>query len=174
MIGLLIILGLGGISLMAAVDIWQMQRQREREEQLIFVGEQYRQAIRKYYYSSPIGSPHTLPSSLEALLDDERYPIRVRHLRRLYPDPITGNSQWGEIKAGDRIAGVYSLSESQPIKQAGFSPANENFVDSSSYQDWVFTFNGALQTAPSLPSGINTLINTPRASPERPAIGNIK
>jgi type II secretory pathway pseudopilin PulG len=168
MIGLLIVLALGGISLMAAVDIWQMQRQREREEQLIFVGDQYRQAIRKYYYSVPNGSPQVLPMSLEELLDDDRYPIRVRHLRRLYPDPITGNSQWGEIRAGDRIAGVYSLSESQPIKQAGFSPANENFIDSSSYQDWVFTFNGALQTAPSLPSGINTLITAPARRPNSP------
>lgn len=145
LMGLLIILALGGITLMAAVDYWSVQRQREREEQLLFVGEQYRQAIRHYYFAAPPGTPRSLPANLELLLEDDRYPVRVHHLRRLYPDPITGAPQWGEVRIGDRLAGVYSLSEATPIKQAGFTPSNDNFRDSSKYRDWVFVFTGAMR-----------------------------
>ena len=121
LLGLLIVLVLGGIGLMAAVDMWTLQRQREREAQLLFAGDQYRLAIQRYYYAAPPGSARTLPTSLAELLEDRRYPQTVRHLRRLYPDPITGQAEWGVLRMGERIAGVYSLSEAQPIKQAGFA-----------------------------------------------------
>lgn len=145
MMGLLIVLALGGISLMAAVDYWSVQRQREREEQLLFVGAQYRQAIRHYYFAAPPGTPRTFPANLQLLLQDDRYPIPVHHLRRLYPDPISGSQEWGEIRIGGKLAGVYSLSEAPPIKQAGFAPSDDSFRDSSKYRDWVFAFTGALR-----------------------------
>lgn len=143
LLALLISLALSGIALMAAVDVWTLQRQRERELQLLYAGDQYRQAISRYYYAAPAGAPRTLPVRLELLLEDDRYPIPVRHLRRLYPDPITGQTEWGQLRAGDRIAGVYSLSEALPVKQAGFSPADESFTGRSRYREWVFSFTGA-------------------------------
>jgi type II secretory pathway pseudopilin PulG len=149
LLGLLIILALAGLSLMAAVDVWAIQKQREREEQLLFVGNAYQQAIRSYYFAAPNGSPRVLPPGFEALLEDDRYPNPVRHLRRLYPDPVTGGSEWGEVRVGERLSGVYSLSESQPIKQAGFSAAHESFKDRSRYRDWVFAFGGAQRLDPS-------------------------
>jgi type II secretory pathway pseudopilin PulG len=145
LMGLLIILALGGISLIGAVDYWSVQRQREREEQLLFVGDQYRQAIRRYYFGAPPGVPRTLPAKMQSLLEDDRYPIPVHHLRRLYPDPMTGSTQWGEIRVGEKLAGVYSLSEIPPIKQKGFVPAYDQFQDSRQYRDWVFAFTGALR-----------------------------
>lgn len=171
---LLIILALGGITLMAAVDIWTLQKQREREAQLIYAGDQYRQAIRRYYFAAPTGSPRTLPTSLESLLEDERYPIPVRHLRRLYPDPILGQAEWGEVRVGDRIAGVYSLSEATPIKQAGFPPGYDNFEGRSRYQDWVFSFTGGAQTGAALPSDLGGRTNFPFASSTRSVLGNTK
>lgn len=146
LLALLIVLALGGITLMAAVDVWTLQRQREREQQLLFVGDAYRQAIRRYYFGAPAGSPRTLPTNLESLLEDDRYPVPVRHLRRLYPDPITGKAGWGEVRVGDRIAGVYSLSETRPVKQAGFAPVDDSFTGSSRYREWVFSFTGALRS----------------------------
>lgn len=140
LMALLLGLALGGIGLMAAVDVWTLTRQREREQQLLFIGDQYRQAIRRYWFAAPSGSPRVLPASFEALLEDERYPMPMRHLRRLYPDPITGKSEWGVLRQSDRIAGVYSLSEAQPVKQTGFTPAYEIFNDKTSYRDWVFAF----------------------------------
>jgi type II secretory pathway pseudopilin PulG len=171
LLALLLVLALGGIALMAAVDVWSVTRQREREVQLLFVGDQYRQAIQRYYYSAP-GGGRALPESLEALLDDVRFPVPVHHLRRLYPDPITGSAEWGLLRAGERISGVYSLSEAEPIKKAGFPQAYQFFADKTSYRDWVFAFVGprrsglgaAIPVAPSA-SGISPSTPTRPGSP---------
>jgi len=149
LMGLLIVLALGSIGLMALVDNWTLERQREREQELLFVGDQYRQSIRHYYFGAPAGQPRQLPANLSDLLEDDRFPMPVHHLRRLYPDPMTGGSEWGEVRIGDRLAGVYSKSEAQPIKQAGFAPAYESFKDKQSYQEWAFVF-----AAPRLAAGM--------------------
>lgn len=166
LLGLLISLALGSIGLMAMVDNWALERQREREQDLLFVGDQYRQAIRHYYFGAPAGQARQLPLKLEALLADERYPSPVRHLRRLYPDPITGSAEWGEVRIGDRLVGVFSKSEAQPLKQAGFAPAYDSFKDKQSYQDWAFVF-----TVPSrggmLPAAAQP-IGPVRSSPPKP------
>ena len=140
LLGLLIALALAGIALLGAVDLWSMTRQREREQQLLFVGDQYRQAIRRYWFAAPAGMPHLLPASLDALLEDDRYPTPTRHLRRLYPDPITGSTEWGLVRAGDRIVGVHSPSEDKPIKQTGFEKADAAFEGRETYKEWVFMY----------------------------------
>lgn len=140
LLALLVALALLGVALMGAVDVWSMARQREREKELLFVGDQYRQAIQRYYTAAPPGGQRGYPPSLQSLLDDDRFPTPVHHLRRAYPDPITGSAEWGLLKAGERIVGVYSLSEAEPIKKAGFSPAHQVFKDAASYQDWVFAY----------------------------------
>jgi type II secretory pathway pseudopilin PulG len=137
---LLVVLALLAIGLMNSVDVWSMSRQREREKELLFVGDQYRQAIQRYYSAAPRGAQRGYPPSLEVLLDDDRFPTPVHHLRRAYPDPITGKAEWGLLKAGDRIVGVYSLSEAAPIKQAGFGPGHQAFKDATCYKDWVFAY----------------------------------
>ena len=140
LLGLLICLALGSIGLMAMVDNWALERQREREKDLLFAGDQYRQAIRKYYYGAPAGQPRQLPVNMAMLLEDDRYPTPVRYLRRLYPDPITGSDEWGEVRIGDRLAGVYSKSKAQPVKQDGFAAAYEGFKMKDSYDSWAFVF----------------------------------
>ena len=177
LLALLIALALSGIALMAAVDLWWMTRQREREQQLLFVGEQYRQAIRRYYYAAPPGTPRVLPDRLEVLLEDDRYPTPVRHLRRPYPDPITGKPEWGELRDGSRITGVYSLSDATPLKQAGFAPAHELFTGKTTYREWVFAFAaprrniGATVPAPTFSPTPAPSRGTPLPSP-RPLRGN--
>jgi type II secretory pathway pseudopilin PulG len=166
LLGLLILLALSGISLMAMVDVWTLQRQREREAQLLFVGDQYRLAIQRYYFAAPPGTPRVLPVSTKLLLEDDRYPIPVRHLRRLYPDPITGTAEWGEVRVGDRLSGVYSLSEAQPIKQAGFTPTYEIFNTKSSYREWIFSFTG--------PSALGAGLPPTPSSSTSPVFGNPK
>jgi len=143
LLALLIALALGGIALMAASEVWSVQRQREREQELLFVGDQYRQAIQRYYFGAPSAATRTLPARLEDLLEDERYPVPVRYLRRLYRDPITGSTDWGLLRSGDRIAGVYSRSEQAPLKQAGFAPDYQHFNGKASYRDWVFAVSPA-------------------------------
>ena len=135
LLALLLTLALGAIASMAAADVWALSRQRDRETQLLYVGDQYRLAIRRYYFAT---SPRVFPASFDELLEDKRFPIPVRHLRKLYPDPITGAAEWGAVRVADRITGIYSLSEQQPIKQANFEAVNAQFAGKTSYRDWQF------------------------------------
>jgi type II secretory pathway pseudopilin PulG len=137
---LLIALSLAAIGMMAAVDLWSFARQHEREQELLFVGDQYRRAIRHYYLGAPPGARRTLPPSVDVLLSDDRYPIPVRHLRRAYHDPITGSAEWGLLRIDERIIGVYSLSEKVPLKVAGFTSDDQTFTDAATYRDWVFAY----------------------------------
>ena len=152
LLALLILMALAGIALMAAVDTWTLSRQREREQELLYVGDQYRQAIRRYYQTSPPGAPHELPATLDVLLEDDRFPVPVRHLRRQFVDPMTGKADWALLRVADRIYGVHSMSEMQPIKQAGFPTAYEGFEDKSSYQEWIFAFIAPGQSTVSFPT----------------------
>ena len=140
LLAFLLALALAGIGALAAMDVWATTRQRERERQLLFVGHQFRAAIREYYLGGPSGAGRALPPSLDVLLDDDRYPVPVHHLRRLYLDPMTGSADWGLLMAGDRIMGVYSKSDSPPLKQKGFDPADSTFEDKTAYHDWVFAY----------------------------------
>lgn len=160
LLALLIALALGGFAVMAAVDVWSMARQRGQEQELLFVGNQYRQAIQRYYFGAPAGTPRVLPTSLEDLLEDNRFPVPVRHLRRLYPDPMTGSPDWGLLRAGTRISGIYSLSEKAPIKRDGFAPAYQQFSGLSSLRDWRFAIS---------PTGQPTFADP--SSPGSPASG---
>lgn len=138
-VSLLLFVVLVGISLTAVSELWSLRAQREREEELLFVGQQYRQAITHYYATSPKGA-FRFPHSLQDLLDDDRDPNRRgHHLRRLYPDPMTGRSDWGEVTLADgSIVGVYSRSLERPQKQKGFLSRDQSFEEQSRYADWIF------------------------------------
>ena len=69
------------ILLSAAVPAYQMQARREREEELIFRGQEYTRAIQKYQRKFGI-----YPPSIDALVQTNG----LRFVRRLYRDPITG------------------------------------------------------------------------------------
>jgi hypothetical protein len=160
---------------MAGVDVWSLARHRAREKELLFVGDQYRRAIQRYYFGAPPGTSRVLPSRLEDLLEDDRYPMPVRHLRRRYPDPITGSQEWGVLRVGQRIAGVYSLSDKQPIKQAGFGPDDQQFNNKATYREWVFEVSTTGQiTKPTPetpePSGPGIVTpNPPKPVPRKPS-----
>ncbi len=147
LLALLFILAALGAGMAAVGTVWTTTAQREKEAELLFVGEQYRRAIESYQRHSP-GAEKPYPPSLADLLQDRRLPMPVRHLRRLYPDPITGRPEWGLVRdAQGGIVGVYSLSEGRPIKQTGFAAAQEGFEAASSYREWVFRARVAEQPA---------------------------
>jgi hypothetical protein len=114
-----------------------------------------------------------LPASLADLLEDDRYPVPVRHLRRLYSDPITGSAEWGALRVGERIAGVYSLSDKEPVKQAGFGSDNEQFNGKTAYREWVFAAATSPRTnvanPPSTATPATPASGAPSAPPPRPA-----
>lgn len=127
--------------------------QREKEKLLLFVGGEYRDAIASYYEKTP-GAFKRYPHALEDLLEDRRFPVAVRHLRRLYRDPMTGAEEWGLVKAPDGgIMGVHSLSERTPIKSGGFAYRDRLLADAAKYSQWRFAYLGdspsGLRPAPS-------------------------
>lgn len=141
-ISLLIVVAITAGALAAAGGVWSQAAQREKERELLFAGEQIRQAIALYYWRTP-GGAHQYPKTLEALLDDKRWPTTQRYLRKLYRDPVTGSTDWGIVEAPGNagIMGVYSKSEEVPIKTAGFPARLAFFEDARNYTDWKFVFS---------------------------------
>lgn len=143
LLGLLfLVMGLG-VAMAALGTVWYTAGQREKERDLLFIGDQYRRAIESFWQIPlPEGTPRRLPKDFSELLADPRFPDTVRHLRRAYRDPMTGSGEWGLLKGPDGgITGVYSLSESEPFKRANFPAAYVQFREAQSYRDWVFRFD---------------------------------
>lgn len=74
------------IGLLVAVPVWQTQIQREKEEELIFRGKQYVEAIRLFQ----IKNPGSFPENLEELVEE-------KCIRKLYNDPMTEHGDWNVI-----------------------------------------------------------------------------
>lgn len=146
-LGLLILLVIMGILLAATGEVWSTVQKRANEEELLFIGHQFRQAIQQYYERSP-GGAKKYPRSLDDLLLDNRYQATQRFLRKIYVDPMTGKAEWGVVKApNEGIAGVYSLSEEAPLKDAGFDQQDQAFEQAKTYSDWQFTYQVVAQGA---------------------------
>jgi type II secretory pathway pseudopilin PulG len=160
---LLILVAIIGLTLSAASTIWANTSTREKEQQLLWTGLQFRDAISSYVKSSPGGAQY--PKRLEDLLEDPRFPNLRRHLRQIYRDPFTGEANWGLVKNGDFIVGVYSLALGAPIKKAGFAAGLESFEGASSYAEWKFVYAGesVAGTQGATPTTVSPL--TPGLSP---------
>lgn len=138
-IGLLILIALMGIMLAATGLVWHTEMQREKERELLFIGDQFRRAIGAYYDGSP--AEKKWPEKLEDLQQDRRYPATQRYLRRLYIDPMTGKADWALVKGPQgEIVGIHSRSDDAPVKQANFGSRYENFSGARHYSDWKFLF----------------------------------
>ena len=74
-------------------QVWQTKSQREKELELLFVGEQFQQAITSYY-NNVTGGLKQYPESLEDLLMDSRSSTSKRHLRKIFLDPMTNSYEW--------------------------------------------------------------------------------
>lgn len=135
---MLIAVAIIGIGLAGTAEVWSLAQQREKEAELLFVGNQYREAIGRYYDSTP-GGGKRYPEKLENLLEDKRYPMPIRHLRKLYADPLTGKAEWGLMEAPDGgIMGIYSKAAGAPLKQAEFGNRDRTFHEAPTYGEWRF------------------------------------
>jgi len=136
-LAVLFIIAIMGGGLALAGEVWQTTAARAREAELLYVGNQYRKAIERYY----LNGPGLYPRNLADLVKDPRKPDTVRYLRRLYPDPVTGKDEWGILKAPDGgIMGVYSQSNAVPYKQDVFRPRDQTFKGAPTYQEWRFLY----------------------------------
>ncbi|MCB5189325.1 type II secretion system protein [Methylobacillus arboreus] len=140
LMGVLMVIMLAGLGLAEAGSRWSDMQRREREQELLKVGDTMRKAIGNYYNLSP-GMVKQFPPTLEALLRDERFPTPQRHLRKLYTDPVTGRPGWGLLYApSGGIMGVYSLSGEQPFKTRNFPHPYQDFEKKKAYIEWIFAY----------------------------------
>lgn len=135
------------VGLMVAVPVWQTQIQREKEEELIFRGKQYVEAIRLFQ----IKKPGTFPKTMDELIEE-------RCIRRLYPDPMTKDGLWNVITPYQRVSGdqkgalqrvlvvpasqLTALDNSQFIGVVSSSTKKsiKIFLEQEYYDQWLFFF----------------------------------
>ncbi|HEK85945.1 MAG TPA: type II secretion system protein [Candidatus Aminicenantes bacterium] len=91
------------LSLVVAVPVLETQIKRQKEEELIFRGKQYVEAIRLYQQKKP-GS---FPSSLEELKKE-------KCLRKLYPDPMSPSGHWNLLLIPPATAVPASAARTSP------------------------------------------------------------
>lgn len=90
MVVLMVLVTVLNVLVAAALPAWSGVIQREKEEELIFRGLQYAEAIR--VFQARFGR---LPNRLEELVE-----VEPRSIRRLWEDPMTGEARWALIFAG--------------------------------------------------------------------------
>jgi type II secretory pathway pseudopilin PulG len=151
-LGLMLFMVIAGIGLAVTGKVWHTELQRQKEQELLFIGDQFVQAIRSYYESTPTGLKQ-YPLTLQELLLDQRFPGPKHHLRRLYRDPMTGSVEWGLVKDQERIIGVYSLSQNHPLMKFHFTTAEQDPNPPASYADWRFIYKAVLTTTPNVSGG---------------------
>lgn len=116
--------------------------QADREAELLFRGQAYRDAIARYHAVAG-----RYPRALRDLLKDPRLAQRT-HLRTAYADPMAEPSEraaedggWRLVRAPDGgIAGVASKSRQEPLKKANFPLGLEKFEGAQRYEEWVFDY----------------------------------
>lgn len=152
-LALMIVIALIGVVTANAVQLGSVHGQREAEDELLFIGEELQDALRRYADASPLGLPRA-PRDVNELLRDPRYPGVVRHLRKLYVDPLTGETDWVMVfDMQGRIVGVHSRSSRKPIRNTGFKAGLSHLEGrNESYQSWMFW--GPLRPADSMAPGI--------------------
>jgi type II secretory pathway pseudopilin PulG len=175
-IALLVAIIIIGISLGAAGKYWGNVIRRDKEEELLYRGDQYRRAIERYVAAVP-GS-QVYPQSIDDLLKDDRTATSKRHLRQKYKDPISGED-FVEIRntLTKRIIGVHSPSEKEPLKKAGFPDvynatkgvAQPGFPDGYNiftaklkYSEWLFV--ATVKSVPTPSIGTKTHLSTTTGS----------
>lgn len=136
------------IGLLVAIPVWETQIQREKEEELIFRGKQYVEAVRLYQKKNP----GRFPKSLDELLEE-------KCIRKLYEDPMSKSREWNIIlpyggisskkKGGSMqkilVAPQSALSSIQNLQIIGVvsSSSKESikiYLGQETYDTWLFFF----------------------------------
>ena len=195
-----------GLVLAGTGQTWKVKAQREQELELLFIGEEFREAIMSYYggqggasggasggaqggtqgsAGAQGGARGEYPDSLEKLIEDKRSGVTIRHLRRIYLDPMTKTDDWGLVtepppedgsgatrsNISNGIIGVYSLSDKKPMKKENFPEHFAKFSEAETYQGWQFVFeqdgggNQTQQQNQQNPAGSQPSSSSPFASP---------
>lgn len=129
----LLSLGLG-----KSLEVFSLMEQRQKEQELLYVGKLYQEAIKQYYLSGE--EENKYPAHLEDLLKDSRYIVIRRYIRQLYPDPLTNQDFLPIFSAEGGICGVKSRSMKKPVKTFFKEEELRIFNNATGYQEWGFSF----------------------------------
>ena len=149
-----------GVVMAGTGQIWQTKSQREKETELMFIGEEFRKAIMSYHNSNK-----QYPASLEDLLKDERSPNIKRHLRKIYLDPITNTAEWGLVDEPPPSTAAAASKGSATDKSAA---ANKSSTTSSGLAQSNTQTTGTGQASGTNPAA-GTSSTTSNTSPGQPA-----
>lgn len=168
----LLLVMLMGVMLGVVGQSWKTIMQREREEELLFRGVQYRDAITRWNKPRPGQHIATPLRDLKDLLQDPRSMTTVRYLRRLYNDPMTGK-EWNVIS--DPVQGIYgvaSTSADKPFKTDDFPVDLADLAGKSAYSDWLFIYKKpGTPAAAGVPSNLPGAHTVPGATPPGGSFG---
>ena len=148
-LGMIILVTVIGLVGAATLKIDALLRRVHAEEELLFVGTAFADALTSYAAATPQGQP-TQPPGMQDLLRDQRSPAIRRHLRKVFIDPMTGTTDWGIVWLGDHkgILAVYSKSAVQPLKIANFDARLVGFEGRQHIYDWRFVASGPAPLVP--------------------------
>jgi type II secretory pathway pseudopilin PulG len=139
-IGLLILLAVLALAAALTLQVSQTAARRDAERELLAIGNEFDAAFASYARQSPPGA-NPYPQSLQDLVRDPRMAGVKRHLRRIYPDPLTGRPDWQLFTApGGGIVAVASAAQGHPLREyvtpfAAYSGAS---APAQSYGEWRF------------------------------------
>ena len=166
----------GGFAIFAgsAIISGGILQRRTGEEQLLYVGTEFRNAFKSYVETSlqlqPGQQPY--PAKLEDLLADTRVTPVKRHLRQIYRDPLTGQANWATVAApGGGIMGVHSLSPAKAVKLFAFPPEFKHLEGKGKIAEWVFAYEvpvlpGAAGAAPAAAASAPAAATPPAPAPD--------
>ncbi|HPW19036.1 MAG TPA: hypothetical protein PLP83_11765 [Candidatus Aminicenantes bacterium] len=103
------------IGLLVALPVLQTEVQREKEEELIFRGRQYAEAVRIFV----LKNPGRFPSSLKELLEK-------KCIRRLYRDPFGPDGRWSVVLATGQAPSGQGAAQEVLVAPEGALPAIKN------------------------------------------------
>jgi type II secretory pathway pseudopilin PulG len=127
-----------GIGLAAIGPLWADDAKRDRERELLRIGQLYAQAIARYHQASP-GSVKRYPPTLDSLTNDTRFVGTMRHIRKLYADPLNPSRPWGLVRAPDGgVSGVYSQSAEAPLRTEALDIGITQLPAARAYSEWQF------------------------------------
>ena len=144
----------------AAMPLARVTVMRSRESELHYDLRQMRDAIDRYKDAADrgliqvaqdsFGYPPDLETLVEGVTLSTSGDKKIRFLRKIPTDPMTGKAEWALVEAPEGgFMGVHSLSEETPIKSGDFSAKDAAFADAENYTKWTFTYS---------PTGLGTSI----------------
>jgi type II secretory pathway pseudopilin PulG len=125
------------VSATTAFVSMRLERERERQQELLANGRTLVLALRSYHKAEWATQPEW-PRDLSELVEDRRSPRIQRHLRRIPIDPITGKPEWGLLREGGRIIGVHSSGTAKTLIRRGFHPEFAGFDRALTVNEWRF------------------------------------